>query len=604
VAALVLAGVLTAVSTSSSSFADDEPASLTGEYSEYEQRAIDEAAKDLQTEVDPDPEGKVIERIVVRTLEPVEARDPVPTFLNAAHVTTRSFVVERDLLVKTGDRYRGVLVDESARLLRRHPQLSLVLCVALKGTTDDHVLLLVVTKDVWSLILDFDLQLANSGYDYILLEPKETNFLGTHQTLTGRLDLKPLSYSLGGAYQEPRLGGSWIGLLVDGNAIFNKETGSGEGSYGTLEITRPLASSKDNWAWFADVAWRSEITRHYSNGKLLLDGPDRDEHVTRRSLVEGAVTRSFGWARKNDVTLVFSMSRDTYRPVAPLHEGSSIRIPTSDSRVGPLVEWHAYTSDYLRTIDFDTLSLQEDFQLGYDVVARVYPVWRALGSSRDLLGFYGAVQHTVPLGSGIVRAAIESTTEVRLADGPTNPGCARACSISDGNVAAQVTIASPLAAVGRLLFGASVLNRYRNYLNATSDLGSDSNLRGYPTDFLRGDDSVSMNIELRTRPIEIFATHWGAIAFYDAGDAFDCFRGRDCANGFVLRSDAGVGLRMVWPEVERAAFRLDVAVPFNRTPTPDGRLPDAWQLSFGFGQAFGSETISGIGPRKGGEEPD
>jgi outer membrane translocation and assembly module TamA len=109
-----------------------------------------------------------------------------------------------------------------------------------------------------------------------------------------------------------------------------------------------------------------------------------------------------------------------------------------------------------------------------------------------------------------------------------------------------------------------------------------------------------MNVEFRTRPLELFSVQWAAAAFYDAGDAFDSFESTPPqADGFVLRSDAGVGLRVVWPELERAVFRVDFAVPFNRTPPSYASDVGAYQFFLTFGQAFGTEHITGIVPPKG-----
>ncbi len=78
--------------------------------------------------------------------------------------------------------------------------------------------------------------------------------------------------------------------------------------------------------------------------------------------------------------------------------------------------------------DFDTLALQEDYRLGHDVILRVYPSLRALGSSRDVYGFYGAAQFTWAVRDGIFRAAVASTTEAeptRISDGSPCPVCTR-----------------------------------------------------------------------------------------------------------------------------------------------------------------------------------
>ena len=58
----------------------------------------------------------------------------------------------------------GASLDESVRALRSFQQISLVLVVALVGSSSDKVRLLVVTKDVWSLRAQFDIPTLKVRY--------------------------------------------------------------------------------------------------------------------------------------------------------------------------------------------------------------------------------------------------------------------------------------------------------------------------------------------------------------------------------------------------------------------------------------------------------
>src|SRR3982751_757268 len=108
-------------STTTPARAEDPPKSLTGGYSPYEKAAIDEAVATLATRADSEPEGKVVEGIDVVTLDVIEPRDPAPGFLNGFHATTRHYVIEREVLLLPGERFRAVLCDETARNLRQLP---------------------------------------------------------------------------------------------------------------------------------------------------------------------------------------------------------------------------------------------------------------------------------------------------------------------------------------------------------------------------------------------------------------------------------------------------------------------------------------------------
>src|SRR5688572_26769059 len=76
---------------------------LLKSYSPYERTTIRGALKTLKAEIDPAPEGKTIEKIDVIPLDVIEKRDPAPGFLNWFHVTSKSYVIEREILLQTGE---------------------------------------------------------------------------------------------------------------------------------------------------------------------------------------------------------------------------------------------------------------------------------------------------------------------------------------------------------------------------------------------------------------------------------------------------------------------------------------------------------------------
>jgi hypothetical protein len=585
--------------------ASAEPVSLKTRYSVYEEQAIRDAAAILKSGVDTAPNGKQIERIDFVRIDPIDPHDPAPLALNRVHVTSRPGVLRHELLVREGSTWSDVLVDESARNLRLLPQVSLVLCVPMRGSTPDTVRLVVITKDVWSLYVDFGI----SGVNLLDLEPKETNFLGLHQTILGRFVLTPDTYSLGASYQVPRFAGRFVSFSVDANVIVNKWTGSPEGHYGSVNIGRPLYTSMTKWAWATNLKWDDEISRGYSNGLLECWTPANFDAASscpssifyppvpwvyrkRTILEEAELVRSFGWQTKSDFAVGASIGDASYvvPPSPPLvnpdwvTQFKNTKVPRGDDRVGPFVQWHGYTSNFLRIIDFDTLALQEDYRLGHEVYLRVYPVLGPLGSTRNVIGTYASAAYGVRLGDGVARALVESTVEYD-ADGRGTPDGKPG--ISDASLNTELGVASPrILGLGRLVLNVTVLDRPRNYLNALSYLGSDSLLRGYPTQAFNGADLVASNLEFRSRPVDVASLQFGAAAFYDAGDAFDSFE------NIRPKQSAGVGLRILLPQVTRSVFRLDFAIPLAGPHIPG--IPNVF---FTFGQAIGLPvpTPPGIG---------
>jgi hypothetical protein len=542
-----------------------EPASLTTAYSDYEMTAIHDAETRLGVTLDPTPEGKTIEHIEFLRLPPIDRHDPLPAAVNVAHATTKEYVVRRALFVKEGDHYQKAIVDESARSLRSLRQLSLVVCAPVHGSHDDTVRLVVITKDVWSLYVDFDLALTSGGLESLTLEPKETNIAGVHHAATGRFVLEPKTMTAGASYEIPRLDGRWLSLSADANAIIHRESGELEGGNTTTKIQRPLFFSKSKWAWSVQSQVSNQIRRRYVNAEVATFENRTPWQWRERSVNEEAsVTRSFGWAAKNDVTFGAYVAHARYDTDDA--EFRKAAVPIGEDRVGPYLQWRSYRSDFLRTFDLAGLALQEDQRLGYDLTLRAYPSLQALGATRDVIGGYAKAAYGMALGDGVARASVETTIE------------SDTTKISDAWVKGSLGIATPRFGPkplkGRFVMAMSTVDRMANYLNAHSFLGGDSLLRGYPSRALVGQDLVTANLEYRTRSFDLVAIQVGAVAFFDAGDAFD--RWAD----FDPKQSVGGGLRVVFPQIDRAVLRLDLGVPIHRAGGPEEPPPFSFFVAF------------------------
>src|SRR5690349_7509674 len=82
------------------------------ELSQYEKESIDIALHETESEIEPKPEGKWVEAIDVVPLEVIEPRDPAPAFLNWFHTTSRSTVIEREVLLRPGDKFDRARLEE------------------------------------------------------------------------------------------------------------------------------------------------------------------------------------------------------------------------------------------------------------------------------------------------------------------------------------------------------------------------------------------------------------------------------------------------------------------------------------------------------------
>lgn len=559
----VLLALLTAAASARSASAQagaSAPKAARG-LSRYEADTLQMSLARLGAEVDPAPEGKRVEAVDVVTLEVFDEREGFLQIANVLHATTLPEVLRREVLLRVGEPYARELADETARNLRAFPQNSLVLVVPVRGRAAGTVRLLVLTKDVWSLRMSWDVKASGAGLELLRLEPTETNVAGTHQSVSGRFIMRPETYTLGTAFRVPRLQGQRLSLGADANVILS-DKGEPEGSYGSTYIARPLTSTREKWAWFVSSDFRNERVRRYVNARVALFNakatPERDnlrdEYHAQRFTETLAVVRSFGAEHKQDVTFGAEVNVRSYHlppgtlgRFAPdvVSEYVKARIPVGDTRVGPALQARIYTTRFKRVLDLETLGLQEDIRLGYDMTARVYPVFRELGSSRSFLGTLATAQYTWALADGIVRVGGELLNEVE------------ADQISDGAASADLRVHSPSLGFGRLVFDAGVLGRYRNYLNRKTGLGGDSRLRGYPTNFFAGKDYVVGNLEYRTPALKVFTVLLGGALFYDVGHAFDGWE------ELRPQQSAGTGFRILFPQFDKVVFRGDFAVPLT-----------------------------------------
>ena len=561
------------------------------EYSAYEQETLDAALSELGGALEPAPEGKLIEAVDIQVLEIIEERDPAPDFLNWLHTDSKREVVARELLLGTGDRYRQSLVDESQRNLRGLRQHSLVILRALRARRPDHVRLLVVVKDVWSLRLNSSFRLKGGQLEYLLLQPSEENLAGTHRTIAANVVYQPDTLALGGRFIEPRLGDTRYTLLADVNGILNHSTGDGEGSYGLVQYGLPLYSTEQEWSWGAVFDWRKEVTRTFTGIDVkTYDAPvtpwdDAIPYVYRTSKLHGriSVTRAFGRHTKQELQLGMEAEQDQYQPEdlsgfdpAAAAEFVTEKLPVSGARYGPYVQYHLYLNSFTRMLDVDTLGLQEDYMVGPELYLRLYPLPKFLGSSRNVIGAYSAAAFTTRLGDALGRIYLGTTLE-------TDTDAGR---MSEAVLQGGLRFVSPRLGIGRLVYDGTILYRPFNDLNQTVSLGGGDRLRGYPSGQFVGKDMIASNIELRTRALQLWTVQLGGTLFYDVGHAFDGF------SNLRLQQGAGFGLRLVFPQLERAVTRIDWGFPL----TPHAyRGAIAGGLVVTFGQAFGLPRLSGRG---------
>ncbi len=604
-----IAAVITTLA--SASFADPPRLHDVGSYSPYEQETLSIGLEKHNAEVEPEPEGKIIEDIQVLTLEVFEKRDPIPLVLNGVvnffHVTTKPHFVKRELLFHVGEKYERRLAEESARNLRGLSQLTVVILVPVKGSAPDRVKMLLITKDLWSLRVPLEYRLTSSGaLEYVKAQVTEINFLGTLHQVSANFNYDPNTVSFGGTVIVPRIWDTRLRFVGDANAIVNHHTGDFEGTYGSFTYGKPLFSLATEWAYGATIGWNTGVSRRYVASQVGEFDPEAEGNPCpppekavggepspavripcryTRDIQSGDVSlvRSFGSAVKHNLRAAVFASRRIFRPIdlggfdADVAEAFVDRIlPLSDNRFGASLQYNTFSAQFTRVLDVERMGLQEEYQLGHNVIVRVSPAFAPLRDSKSVVSVFAGASYTVPMGDGLARGYVESQTDFE----PTR--------VPDGSIDVGGRLVSPRTGAGRLVFDARLLHRYANYLNDFNSLGGSTRLRGYPTGTFAGKDLLAFNLEFRSRAFEVLKAQIGGSLFYDAGDAFDGFE------NLRMKQSTGLGIRVFLPQINRIVIRGDWGFPL----TPGYRYGDVsaltgqtiggfpGELTITFGQAF------------------
>ncbi len=299
--------------------ADEPPVTVSHGLSSYEQETLAIAEHDHHLVPDPSPEGKIVEAIEYARFDVIDQRDPLPEWVDIFHATTATAVLGREVLQPVGAPFRQYLADETERNLRTYAQLSVVLLRAERGSRPDRVKLLLVTKDVWSLRLNWDLGFGQGGLQFLNLQTTEINLAGTLQSVSATFNELPKSVLYGVSYSAPRLDGHWLRFGADASVIVNRDTGSAEGTAGSVHLARPLFSTRTEWSWGVGSSWVVDVARRYINTDVAQyqqtgGAPTVPWEWNERNFTETAAgTRSFGVRNKDDVTLGFEMNVRDYR---------------------------------------------------------------------------------------------------------------------------------------------------------------------------------------------------------------------------------------------------------------------------------------------------
>jgi Omp85 superfamily domain len=560
----------------------------------YEEQLIDDTLGELGLTADPDPLGKTIERIVVAPHDVFLPRfDPVPTFFNVFHSTTKPYIIRQELLFKEGDVVGPDTLAESERNLRGFFALAVARIVTARSQIPGHVVVVVVAKDLWTLRPNLNFTIENGHLDFFSVTLAEHNVLGRNKFFGLNFRLDPAAYWLGEHYTDPRVWSTRVALDEQVLVSFNRLSGDAEGTVTRLNFGRPLFSLATEWGWDAGVNFDNTLSRAFQNGAEI------KTYTYDRRVVDAYVDgrRSFGLRYKSNLAAGYRYDFFHYMAIPMLTD--PMVLPTSEDDPHLFARYDFFEARFLTFQNVSTFTLTEDFRFGPEASFEMDFAPDAFGATTTFLRMAGEVGWRWLLGGDILYA--NTFADVRYE--PDFVGAKHCDHRADDDTswlnrqlgANVYNVTPPLGWFRLFARGAVTLNDCA-LSNPLLLLGGTTGLRGYPSGAFGGASLALFNLEARTRPIALYTLYLGLVAFYDAGRAWfaredaqghaqpdlDLYLG-DCCRLAGFHHDAGVGVRALLPQFNHVVVRLDVAFAFDHPADVNPGLP---VITAAFDQAF------------------
>ncbi len=576
-----------------------------------ERGAVDTALAARGLAIDPAPAGKIIGTIHVVNLEVFQPSDGgFLEWFNHFHRATREDHVRRESLLASGTPYDPALADETVRNLRNQSVYdsndtglsSVVAIVPIQAAVPGTVDLLMVTRDLWSLRFNSDWSFEPiTGYLYTLnASLSENNLFGWRKQVALVFLMDPGEMRLGPNYIDPNVLGTRLRFSAAFYEIWARQLGQiaagpREGSAALGRLEYPLYALSRRWGAFVEGSYTDNVVRTVSGASQTLydpnlvdspcvapGGPDDPTgaligdcaYRSHVGAVTSGVTRSFprDWLIQR-VTLgnAFGLNRRSFLPDFPsdpaLRASFAQTFFAASERYSSLyLQYDAFTPHYRTYRNLDTFDLGEDKRLGPSVTLKAGQATTWLGSEQDFFLWRGEAHVNAALFGGF--QSVGASWEGR------RYGYGDRDELVTGQVlAATPVLARALRVVAFATSGFMVNNVHRDFVY----VGAIEGMRGYPVNEFYGYAYYLAHLELRSMAVPMASLRVGGLVFADAGHAAMSLK------ELAFYDDAGLGLRLLIPQLNAEVLRCDWALNFRTAGIPAG-----WpgRISCGFHQIF------------------
>ena len=604
----------------------------------YEEDLISFVLSERNLKREDNPNGKIIERIEIYREDIISKSDPWPLFLNNFHMKTKDQIIKQELLINKGEYWNQDLVDESERNLRSFFILSLSRIIACKSDKPNHVILLIVTKDLWSFRLGMDFLQVGTVMQYFNSQLTEQNFMGLNNQLTLHLDLKQLDlgelsikdrFVIGQSIVSQRIAGSRFNLTevvrltikgnvpCTGNSEYkydewcpSKKKGSLEGFYGVFNLSRPLYSKAAKWAFSLSVSAETTQIRQYrynSSGHKIPEGEITGVSIRNDAYIKDdeiialiprvydakafnshiSLTRSFGTSVKYNLSTRFAFYHIEYNHPGNFAFNSEVTkwhkeniLPKSETAAYLSLGFKTFSTKFTKLKNIYTFMLSEDYRLGHFISAEIQPSQNIQDLSHKFLNMIYKSSYSFQYYDNLFSFWLNGSTRWQFHDLKKNETtfADKVVSLGFKNISSRI-FKGRIHFQAKSVFLNDMLNISKQFLGSS---GIDM-LRGYPANFFEGDNLFLANCEYRSQPLSLYTIFWGLVLFYDGGSVYG---GEDYNNSnrelpFIYHHSIGMGLRILIPQFNKDTIRIDFGIPLSK----DHGSAGTW-LSLSFGQAI------------------
>ncbi len=521
--------------------------------------AITDQHARVETKVFEGLEGKRIRHIHFNSLSIFDKDNPrennrLYMFLNKLHVNTRPKVIEAQLLFEEGEALDVSRVEESERILRKRPYLTNAYILPL-NICQDQVDLVVITQDAWALEPQFSVSKesegTNSGFAI-----SDGNILGSGNSLTVGYEENAQRNLVNYDFRNPHIFNSQIAVK-----LYYADTSDGRDTI--VDVSHPFYSLQTPWSaglYTQDVTQEEKI-RHMDMEINQFQHQSMNNQVYFGFASEITDTYTRRWL------FGFSNEEDNFYPTLETQQS----VPLARKAVYPWVEFQLLENRFGVFKNVNQIQRPEDIALGQNFTFRLGYGGTAFDNTNDVIRYIGSY-------TNIAEVSKHHILEAGLT--------------LDGRHYASLDKVSTAVASFSINYNYFQDEKRRWYMGLRYDIGQDlaqyeeltlgdiTGLRGYPTDFQRGDESYVFTVEHRYfSDLHIFnLMRVGAVAFVDVGKAW----GIEEYGYSPLLSNFGVGLRLSSSKVRIGnVVHVDIATPLSAR---DG--VDKYQLTIGAKQRF------------------